>query len=219
MKKVMFNDKYGLTRAVLEGRKTQTRRIIDINEKLLIFQARYYDMTLDFLEGKDLIEAYFVNNPKKVPYKKGEIVAIAQSYKNAGYKCYAYRDTDEFLYFMKDGEDVAIPPIAETNKMYVKPIYMPHQIKITNVRIERLQDISDDDCLKEGVVISEPKIKGGVRMYYPCEYLKSCANKIGWGRVYHTPREAYAALIDKVGKKGDWNRNPHVFVYDFELVK
>lgn len=215
----MFNDKYGLTRAVLDGRKTQTRRIIDINEKLLIFQARYYDMTLDFLEGKDLIEAYFVNNPKKVPYKKGEIVAIAQSYKNAGYKCYAYRDTDEFLYFIKDGEDVAIPPIAETNKMYVKPIYMPHQIKITNVRIERLQDISDDDCLKEGVVISEPKIKGGVRMYYPCEYLKSCANKIGWGRVYHTPREAYAALIDKVGKKGDWDKNPYVFVYDFELVK
>lgn len=216
----MFNDKYGLTKAVLEGRKTQTRRIIDIDEdKLIMFQTRYYDMTLDFLEGKDLIEAYFVNNPKKIPYKKGEIVAIAQSYKDAGYQCYAYRDTDEFLYFMKDGEDVAIPPIAETNKMYVKPIYMPHQIKITNVRIERLQDISDGDCLKEGVVISEPKIKGGVRMYYPCEYLKSCANKIGWGRVYHTPREAYAALIDKVGKKGDWEKNLYVFVYNFELVK
>ena len=220
MKKMMFNDKYGLTKAVLEGRKTQTRRIIDIDEdKLIMFQTRYYDMTLDFLEGKDLIEAYFVNNPKKIPYKKGEIVAIAQSYKDAGYQCYAYRDTDEFLYFMKDGEDVAIPPIAETNKMYVKPIYMPHQIKITNVRIERLQDISDGDCLKEGVVISEPKIKGGVRMYYPCEYLKSCANKIGWGRVYHTPREAYAALIDKVGKKGDWEKNLYVFVYNFELVK
>lgn len=58
----------------MEGRKTQTRRIIDIDEdKLIMFQTRYYDMTLDFLEGKDLIEAYFVNNPKKIPYKKDKI--------------------------------------------------------------------------------------------------------------------------------------------------
>lgn len=226
MKKIMFNDKYGLTKAVLDGRKTQTRRIITCpntfrgqhvagfhvykrkSDGLISEICMYDEDEIDFDEGQLL-----------PIYKEGEIVAVAQSYKDAGYKCYAYWDTDEFLYFMKDGEDVAIPPIAETNKMYVKPIYMPHQIKITNVRIERLQDISDDDCLKEGVVISEPKIKGGVRMYDPCEYLKSCANKIGWGRVYHTPREAYAALIDKVGKKGDWDKNPYVFVYDFELVK
>lgn len=218
MKKIMFNDKYGLTKAVLEGRKTQTRRIIDIDEdKLIMFQTRYYNMTLDFLEGKDLIEAYFVNNPKKIPYKKGEIVAIAQSYKNAGYKCYAYRDTDEFLYFMKDGEDVAIPPIAETNKMYVKPIYMPHQIKITNVRIERLQDISDEDCLAEGVELNTRQYQCDGTKYY-------CVRGLGHWRMfgcynYNSPREAYAALIDKVGKKGDWNRNPYVFVYDFELVK
>ena len=56
-------------------------------------------------------------------------------------------------------------------------------------------------------------------MYYPCEYLKSCANKIGWGRVYHTPREAYAVLIDKVSGKGTWDKNPWVWAYDFELVK
>lgn len=210
MKKIMFNDKYGLTRAVLEGRKTQTRRIIDIDEdKLIMFQTRYYDMTLDFLEGKDLIEAYFVNNPKKIPYKKGEIVAIAQSYKDAGYKCYAYRDTDEFLYFMKDGEDVAIPPIAETNKMYVKPIYMPHQVKIADVRIQLLQDISDEDCLKEGIWKAEDVGFEGETYWYA--YLANSQ--------FRTPREAYTSLIDKVSGKGTWERNPYVFVYDFELVK
>lgn len=210
MKRIMFNDKYGLTQAVLDGRKTQTRRIIDIDEdKLIMFQTNYYNMTFDFLEGKDLIEAYFVNNPKKIPYKKGEIVAIAQSYKDAGYKCYAYRDTDEFLYFMKDGEDVAIPPIAETNKMYVKPIYMPHQIKITNVRIERLQDISDNDCLAEGIIKWDAG-QGDIPFY---SYKNSKKND------FDNPREAYAVLIDKVGKKGDWDSNPYVFVYDFELVK
>lgn len=206
----MFNDKYGLTRAVLDGRKTQTRRIIDIDEdKLIMFQTNYYNMTLDFLEGKDLIEAYFVNNPKKIPYKKGEIVAIAQSYKDAGYKCYAYRDTDEFLYFMKDGEDVAIPPIAETNKMYVKPIYMPHQIKIADVRIQLLEDISDEDCLKEGIWKAEDVGFEGETYWYA--YLANSQ--------FRTPREAYTSLIDKVSGKGTWERNPHVFVYDFELVK
>ena len=34
-----------------------------------------------------------------------------------------------------------------------------------------------------------------------------------------TPHEAYAALIDKISGKGTWERNPYVFVYDFELVK
>ena len=41
----------------------------------------------------------------------------------------------------------------------------------------------------------------------------------GWYRGYETPREAYAALIDKVSGKGTWQNNPYVFVYDFELIK
>ena len=76
MQKIMFNDKFGLTKAVLDGLKTKTRRIITIDEeKLTLFQTIYYNQAFDFLEGKDLIEAYFDNYPKKIPYKKGEIVA------------------------------------------------------------------------------------------------------------------------------------------------
>ncbi len=36
---------------------------------------------------------------------------------------------------------------------------------------------------------------------------------------YCTPQDAYEILIDKVSGKGTWERNPYVFVYDFELVK
>ena len=105
------------------------------------------------------------------------------------------------------------------NKMFVAADMMIHQIRITDVRVEKLQDISDDDCLKQGVVVNEPKIKGGINMYYPCEYLRSCAKEVGWGRVFHTPREAFANLINKVSRKDTWESNPYVFVYDFELVK
>ena len=105
------------------------------------------------------------------------------------------------------------------NKMFVAADMMIHQIRITDVRVENLQDISGNDCLKEGVVVNEPKIKGGINMYYPCEYLRSCAKEVGWGRVFHTPREAFAHLINKVSRKDVWSENPYVFVYDFELVK
>ena len=82
----MFNDKYLLTEAVLKGLKTQTRRIVEVdNDVLEAFKQEYYTATLDYLEGLDLVQAYFLNNPKKVPYKVGEVVAIAQNYKNAGF--------------------------------------------------------------------------------------------------------------------------------------
>lgn len=206
MQKIMFNDKYGLTKAVLEGRKTQTRIIIDIDEEELnLFQTIYYNQVFDFLEGKDLIEAYFDNNPKKIPYKKGDIVAVAQSYKDCGG-------------FMEDGTPrwdyisciVGNKNAGWSNKMFVKPELMPHQIRMKNVRIERLQDISDEDCLAEGIEF-DAKAKS---FYCGMNVLNN--SKIWLGC---TPREAYAALIDKVGKKGDWERNPYVFVDEFKLIK
>lgn len=212
----MFNDKYGLTKAVLEGKKTQTRRVIidKILDKIKLFQDEYFSASLEFLKGKYLIEAYMVNYPEKLPYNVGEIVAVAQSYKNAGYKCFPYHDTDEYFYLKRDGvvmEGISVPPKSCTNKMFVKPELMPHQIRITAVRVERLQDISDEDCLKEGI---SPMIVG-------CEYYVFTLIDTEKGRFldYKTPREAYAALIDKVSGKGTWDKNPYVFVYDFELIK
>lgn len=96
--------------------------------------------------------------------------------------------------------------------MFVRADLMPHQIRITNVRVEHLQDISDDDCIKEGVVEN-------INRYYPCQFLKDCAAELGWGLTYATPQIAYAILIDRTSGNGTWKSNPIVFVYDFELVK
>ena len=100
-----------------------------------------------------------------------------------------------------------------SNKMFVKAELMPHQIRITNVRIERLQDISYEDCLAEGIVKKWYAPACRNYFYIPNVEVKSTKD------VFDTPREAYASLIDKVGKKGDWESNPYVFVYDFELIK
>lgn len=193
MKKIMFNDRYGLTSAVLEGKKTQTRRVI-FNHVVEEYE-QMFDPTL--------VDA--------ARYGYGEIVAVAQSYKDAGYECFPYHDTDEYFYLKRDGvvmEGISVPPKSCTNKMFVKPELMPHQIRITAVRVERLHDISDEDCLKEGIQYIDDIDKF---------YFERIDREEGF--YFRSPRKAYAALIDKVSGKGTWERNPYVFVYDFELIK
>jgi hypothetical protein len=204
MKKIMFNDKYGLTKAVLEGRKTQTRRIIQANN---LFNT---DKIEDYIVFDNEIQIIANNGESlitiKSNYNIGETVAIAQTYKKCGG-------------FMEDGTPrwdyisciVGGKNAGWSNKMFVKPELMPHQIRITKVRIERLQDISDEDCLAEGIQIGQC---GSADTHFMDVYY--IPNDI---QPYCLPKDAYASLIDKVGKKGDWDSNPYVFVYDFELIK
>lgn len=201
MKKIMFNDKYGQTKDVLEGRKTQERKII----KMPDYDEEYLDTAFDW----DFRESVIIDRYAK--YKVGEIVAIAQSYHTI-YDEFGLETMDMLVTKLKESK-------GWTNKMFIKPEIMSHQIRITNVRIQRLQDIRPEDCIKEGVIVNEFKIKGSVKSYYPCEYLKECANRVGWGKVYNTLREAYAVLIDELKGKGTWESNPYVFVYDFKLIK
>ena len=208
----MFNDKYGLTKAVLEGRKTQTRRIITCPQE---FKGQYvagfnvYKRVSDGFISEicmyDADERAFEGGQIVPKYRVGEIVAIAQSYKDI-FSAFSQHHNPQLNICVKNPTDTA----GWSNKMFVKAEVMPHQIRITKVRIEKLQDISDDDCLAEGI-----EFDGKAQSFY-CGMNVSTNAKTWLGR---TPREAYASLIDKVGKKGDWNKNPYVFVYDFELVK
>ena len=212
MKKIMFNDRYGLTEAVFDGSKTQTRRIMKGKPLFPSDEIESAGVLGDEVQiiangGESLITM-------KLPFRVGEIVAVAQSYKDI-FSAFSQHPNPQLNIGVKNPTDTA----GWNNKMFVKAELMPHQIRITDVRVEKLQDISGNDCLKEGVVVNEPKIKGGINMYYPCEYLRSCAKEVGWGRVFHTPREAFANLINKVSRKDVWTENPYVFVYDFELVK
>ena len=94
--------------------------------------------------------------------------------------------------------------------MFTKPELLPHQIRITNVRVERLKDISEDDCKKEGIGSWTCQ---GKRHFGFFDYAKDKFIR------HKTPREAYAALIDRIAGRGTFESNPWVFVYDFELVK
>jgi hypothetical protein len=185
----MFNDRYGLTNAVIEGRKTMTRRLIPDEFFGLTWDTRGNTLVYENEYG-DFID---VRHSKYTRYKLGEVVAVSQCYNDV---------VQEFT-------DLAFVP-GSTNKMFVRADLMPHQIRITGIRCERLQDISDEDCVKEGVRV------GSQALEYPYYFIDTKQFLIC---DYKSPRRAFAALIDKVSGRGTWDRNPWVVVYEFELVK
>lgn len=216
-KKIMFNDKYSLTQAVLDGRKTMTRRVCKYDRPnetydivFPVFEPNDYDndgnivSPLNYAFGWKNDKGDFTgwNIPK---YKVGEVVAIAQSYESLGMNPeIALDDKDGIGFYTK----TKFAP-GWKNKMFVRADLMPHHIRITNIKIERLQDISDKDCLKEGIYKGQC---GSADTHFMDAYYYK-----GDIQPYCTPREAFAALIDKVSGKGTWEYNPYVFVYEFEL--
>ena len=120
MKKIMFNDKYGLTQAVLDGRKTQTRRIAYMPNGFITFDDE--DFQLKKLDNGHVLLMLCNNEFKTAHYKIGEEVAIAQR----------YSDIADTL-----GQKLWQLPCWR-NKMFVKADFMPHRIRITNIRDERL---------------------------------------------------------------------------------
>lgn len=206
MQKIMFSDACGLTQAVKKGHKTNTRR----QEKALDREIRRYEeaykVPFDFSNqyydhGWECLVLRTSNGIIKVKprYKVGEVVAVAQK----------YRDILAYLAdsFRRPSPDYLTDKKGYTNKMFVKAELMPVRIRIKGIRAERLQDISDEDCIKEGIIEDAPRLQ------------YSFPTNIGYCGQYpfDTPRAAFATLIEKVSKKGTWKSNPWVMVYEFQL--
>lgn len=221
-KKIMFNDKYGLTKAVIEGRKTQTRRLttLFLSDAVRIGYSRF-----EIAYGRELRCWNDANNSYnifKIPYKVGEVVAVAQSYcsiadelencKNA--TCAAHYEKN----VQKASEYISwMGHPGFNNKMFVGADMMIHQIRITDVRVERLQEITDECCLKEG--ITDMGAGGSLRYSFTENVKQTTGDIIAFSNNFATAKEAFAHLINKVSRKDVWSNNPYVFVYDFELIK
>jgi hypothetical protein len=209
MKKIMFNDEFGLTQAVLDDLKTMTRRIFYIPDKL----APYLDIddTFDIADNciiwkdkSDNIRMTF--EPK---YKVGEVIAIAQSYMDVDRFHRKGKNTAYLEYLDSILPELKLHP-GWTNKMFVKADLMPHHIKITGIKVERLQDISDEDCLKEGIIHAYTN-NDGIKIYHTPHTKRGYLST-------DVAQQAFAFLIDKVSGKGTWESNPYVFCYEFVLV-
>lgn len=195
MKKIMFNDALELTNAVLALLKTKTRRV-----------ATYEDIKCPNIgwvtEGEDKDKRVICKGEEIVAlshYRKGEIVAIAQSYEDV---CRYYEANGQYAKSVKL-QTKYIGYAGWKNKMFVSPGEMPHHIKITNIRAERLQDISNEDCLKEGIYKlseSDYNFKGNKER-----------------TTSRTAKDAFRKLINQLDRKM-WEANPYEWAFEFELV-
>nr|DAG98486.1 MAG TPA: ASCH domain protein [Crassvirales sp.] len=95
------------------------------------------------------------------------------------------------------------------NKLFVEASLMPHHIKITDVKVEHLQDISDNDIMHKGVF----QLYDNNKLFY-------ISKAVGHSTMmaFISTHHAFHYLIDKIMGKGTWERNPWVVAYSFKLV-
>lgn len=233
MKKIMFSDKFGLTAAVLNREKTMTRRVI----KGDYVEVGHSEQEGVFIGKTASGDSVILPRPA---YNVGEEVAIAQAYgsfleiypkpqkKFDGYSNNMHWD-DHLCMFAQNSP-------GYKNKMFVRADLMPHRIKITSTKLERLQDISDEDCYKEGIVHFEWRqyLKQDDDDFGPQQYNERDLWSVplfresicdDWGEsspeefAADSAKTAFAVLIFKMMSQKVWNRNPWVYAYEFELVK
>lgn len=153
-----------LVQAILEGRKTQTRRVI----KPQPTSNEYIGICTSSTDKKDIGKVGFgekelVKEYVKLPYKLGDILWVRETWQIHDLNPPAYC---MMIKYEADGEtnlQVEFKPSRydKFEKFYHKSgwqpsIYMPREVariflKVTDVRVERLQEISGCDVLSEGV--------------------------------------------------------------------
>lgn len=194
---------------VVDGYKTMTRRIVTCPKNAFGIQVsknKNGEVTGVFAldENERTVKPGTELEWRIFPrYKPGETVFLKEPYciDPKGNIAYKYPPQNILLNFGN---------VEWKNKLFMPQSAARYFIRITGVRVERLQDISEEDCLKEGII----KKHGSYKDHYLLPGSKSYLD--GY---FNTAQEAFAALIDSINGKGTWNSNPFVFVYSFKLTK
>ena len=163
-------------------------------------------------------------------YEVGEKVALAEAYGFIWRELNAIPDKQiAYMRRLRSVLNVEHPSIipAWENKLFVRPELMRYQIEITGKRTEHLQDISDEDILREGVfhgMCSSRNIETGETEDYT--WLDIKRKKLPNGHyhvnikhnVHSNIRECFIEMINHICGKGTWEQNPEVYVYTFKLI-
>lgn len=193
IKPILFNT--DMVRAILDGRKSCTRRLVKPEPQ------GYFEVSEEPLYIYDTD-----GNQGKItpPYQPGDILYVRESYSELSFG-YVYK---------ADGEN--IDHLGNVIKWHPS-IHMPKEaariwLKVTNVRVERLQEITDEQAKREGI------------QYYECPTGFTWKQETDMHNCYTTPIGAMQALWNSTIKKSDldrygWDANPWVWVIEFERCK
>ena len=184
IKPILFNTE--MVRAILEGRKSCTRRIVKPQQLIGLLKDKCKNGAPEkFLKEKklmfkpycDMTDIELINTAYKAPYQRGDILYVRETWKNA---------TNGYYYYENWQRD----DIADVTKW--KPsIHMPKEaariwLKVTDVRVERLQDIDGKWCVKEGIEeeplkhVGEDFVKGMFHDLWDSTIKKSDLDRYGW---------------------------------------
>ena len=200
---ILFNGDMVL--AILDGRKTVTRRLIKPKQLIGILPDKCKNgMPEKFLKEKkymfkpycDMTDTELIKTSYNPPYQPGDILYVRETW-SEGYEegTYIYRASDNLA---------GLPTFKESSKLIYHPsIHMPKEaariwLKVTDVRVERLQEITSEQICREGVEVEYPHVLNGEEKRY-----------------------AFSTLWNSTIKKSDldrygWDANPWVWIIEFE---
>ena len=201
MKPMLMNTE--MVKAILAGRKTQTRRLVK-ERHLRVLDSPYHK------EHSEVPDKVLLEKLCELPYQSGDVLYVRESWckgsLNGGAEQYFYR--------------------ADDNDFHCKwrpSIHMPKEaarifLRVTGVRVERLRDITYEQCIEEGCE--------GVRCnhdfadYIGCVF--TCTDCMGTGWL-EPPIIDFVDTWNSTIKKSDidkygWDANPWVWVISFESI-
>nr|DAL52964.1 MAG TPA_asm: ASCH domain protein [Caudoviricetes sp.] len=199
MKPILFNTV--MVQAILEGRKTTTRRIIKVNNSLEF---------MGFKDGKALFgKGCCIHETIKPPYMPGDILYVRETWAKICDVCdrecigcnkkYAYKADGNYTEEDKWKPSIHMP--KDATRIF---------LKITSVKIERLKDITHRGVIDEGTPYYEEMFKFNICLGQDkAEFFLKSSFKDLWNSTVNKKD------IEKYG----WNANPYVWVIEFELIE
>ena len=202
IKPILFNTE--MVRAILDGRKTCTRRVIELPENM---------------DGVPVGKSGDSNNPlgfmhpggiKRPPYQPGDILYVRETWCELPVNEAGHMRGHPVYYYRADGD---MRP-EEWRGKWSPSTHMPKEaariwLKVTDVRVERLQEITDEQAKREGI------------QYDECPTGFTWKQETDMHNCYTTPIGAMQALWNSTIRKSDidrygWDANPWVWVIEFE---
>jgi hypothetical protein len=191
-----------MVRAILAGTKTQTRRIVkpQPSEHWSPRVGLYCPTVIDKRTGEEdagpeVFGASDEDEGRVAKYAPGDLLWVRETHINLPSRVIYCAD-------LTDDDDTFTRDIRRTPSIFMRRDHSRITLRVTGVRVERLQAITEADAMAEGIV---------------------CDGKHGWrshpGDMRHNaPTHAYRALWESINGAGSWAANPWVWVYEFERV-
>lgn len=216
LKRIMFNA--WSVRRLQAGKKTQTRRVIKLpdwctkEEVELTEIDGVWQWIPDEEKHSEKVTRYVEREPKYQPSQTYLVAEPLERIKTDGWSSAAQYEADEALVRNEYPND-NVPSAWRWERDFLPSIFCPkwacrYTVTITDVRVERLQEISEEDVAAEGLPPGEDTMDmiGDMTGEVPLRKQR--------GTIYY---HAFAALWDSIHGEGAWDENPWLWVYEFDF--